>query len=91
MIYQFQKSPSLYHASIAVGALDMSRRLSSFSSIQTKDAVMGSIMAYTASLTQLHTEIESENLRRSDITLWTTLLLGLFEVSGFPHIPKRCD
>ncbi|KIN06342.1 hypothetical protein OIDMADRAFT_176424 [Oidiodendron maius Zn] len=80
MIYQFQKSPSLYHASIAVGALDMSRRLSSFSSIQAKDAVMGSIMAYAASLTQLHTEIESENLGRSDITLWTTLLLGLFEL-----------
>jgi hypothetical protein len=86
MISEFQNSPSLYHASIAVGALDMSRRPISFSSIKSRDAAMSSTMAYVTSLTQLHAEIEGEKAHRSDVSLWTTLLLGLFEVGEYSHL-----
>jgi hypothetical protein len=79
IISQFQKSPSLYHASIAVGALDMSRRL--LSHIKSKDAALSALTAYHTSITIFQTEIEGKNVCLNDINLWTTLFLGLFEVS----------
>jgi hypothetical protein len=79
IISQFQKSPSLYHASIAVGALDMSRR--PLSHIKSKDAALSALTAYHTSITIFQTEIEGKNVCLNDINLWTTLFLGLFEVS----------
>jgi hypothetical protein len=79
IISQFQKSPSLYHASIAVGALDMSRR--PLAHIKSKDAALSALTAYHTSITIFQTEIEGKNVCLNDINLWTTLFLGLFEVS----------
>jgi hypothetical protein len=79
IISQSQKSPSLYHASIAVGALDMSRR--PLSHIKSKDAALSALTAYHTSITIFQTEIEGKNVCLNDINLWTTLFLGLFEVS----------
>jgi hypothetical protein len=60
IISQFQKSPSLYHASIAVGALDMSRR--PLSHIKSKDAALSALTAYHTSITIFQTEIEGKNV-----------------------------
>lgn len=80
IISQFQKSPSLYHASIAVGALDMSTTALLPSSIEIKRAAMSALTAYQASITKFQTEMASKNAFLSDVNLWTTLFLGLFEV-----------
>lgn len=76
---RIQKTSSLYHAITAVGALDLSRKPLSY--IQTKEATMKAITAYNISITQFQLEIDRKDAHLSDITLWTTLFLGLFEVS----------
>jgi hypothetical protein len=74
---EFQRSPSLYNALIAVGALELSRKPHLY--IKSKDAAVKAITAYTASIAQFQGEITgSKNLK--NLNLWTTLFLGLFEM-----------
>lgn len=81
IIPQFQNSPSLYYASIAVGALDMSGRGLLPSSIESKHTNMNALTAYHTSITKFQIEMANKNARLSDVNLWTTLFLGIFEVS----------
>ncbi len=74
---QFQTSPSLYHASIAVGALDLSKKSASHG----KEATVAALKSYRTSLISFHKEIQRTQIQRNDAGLWTTLFLGLFEVS----------
>lgn len=69
----------MYHASIALGALDLSRRPVPTLPSERKDAAVGAFTAYHTSIAKLKAEIVSNNTPR-DVNLWTTFFLGLFEV-----------
>lgn len=71
----------MYHASIALGALDLSRRPVPILPLERKDAAVGALTAYHTSIARLKTEIVSNNTPR-DVNLWTTFFLGLFEVGN---------
>jgi hypothetical protein len=81
IVCQFQSSPSLYHASIAIGALDLSRK----STEGRKPAILAALNSYRSSIASFQTEIQVREIRRQDAGLWTTLFLGLFEVPFFIH------
>ncbi|KAH1361211.1 hypothetical protein KXV31_009438 [Aspergillus fumigatus] len=53
----FQRSPSMYHASIALGALDLSRKTLLAIPLERKDAAVGAITAYHTSISELKIEI----------------------------------
>ncbi|KAF7181001.1 hypothetical protein CNMCM7691_000130 [Aspergillus felis] len=76
---EFQRSPSMYHASIALGALDLSRKALLTIPLERRDAAVGALTAYHTSIGQLKTEIVSNSVPR-DVSLWTTFFLGLFEL-----------
>ena len=80
IIGEFQKSPSLYHASIAVGALDLSYKLALPSTSEKKGAELGALTAYRASVLDFQKDIGSKRIQQSEASLWTTFFLGLFEV-----------
>ncbi|KAJ5633161.1 hypothetical protein N7490_009500 [Penicillium lividum] len=69
----------MYHASIALGALDLSRRPVPILPLERKDAAVGALTAYHTSIARLKAEIVSDNTPR-DVNLWTTFFLGLFEL-----------
>lgn len=79
IISEFQRSPSMYHASIALGALDLSRRPVPTLPPERKDAAVEAFTAYHTSIAKLKAEIISNKTPR-DVNLWTTFFLGLFEV-----------
>jgi hypothetical protein len=79
VISEFQKSSSLHHASVAVGALDLSKRPLSY--LKYKDAAVNALVAYNTSIVQFQRDIKGKNALLNSDTLWTTLFLGLFEVS----------
>ena len=76
---QFQSTASLYHASIAVGALDYANAVPSFG-IEKRAAKMKALDSYRTSVVKFQTEIQCTRIQQSDACLWTTLFLGLFEV-----------
>ncbi|GIJ92138.1 hypothetical protein Asppvi_011114 [Aspergillus pseudoviridinutans] len=76
---EFQRSPSMYHASTALGALDLSRKALLTIPLERRDAAVGALTAYHTSIGQLKTEIVSNSVPR-DVSLWTTFFLGLFEL-----------
>ncbi|EAW19348.1 uncharacterized protein NFIA_093100 [Aspergillus fischeri NRRL 181] len=76
---EFQRSPSMYHASIALGALDLSRKTLLNIPLERKDAAVGALTAYHTSIAKLKVEIVSNSVP-PDVNLWTTFFLGLFEV-----------
>ena len=80
IISEFQKSPSLYHASIAVGALDLSYKFALPSMPEKKGAELGALTAYRTSVLDFQKDIGSKRIQQSDASLWTTFFLGLFEV-----------
>ncbi|GAQ09186.1 hypothetical protein ALT_6507 [Aspergillus lentulus] len=69
----------MYHASIALGALDLSRKTLLTLPLERRDAAVGALTAYHTSIAQLKTEILSNSVPR-DVSLWTTFYLGLFEL-----------
>ncbi|KAH1516623.1 hypothetical protein KXX29_008851 [Aspergillus fumigatus] len=75
----FQRSPSMYHASIALGALDLSRKTLLAIPLERKDAAVGAITAYHTSISELKIEMVSNSVP-PDVNLWTTFFLGLFEL-----------
>lgn len=76
----------MYHASIALGALDLSRKTLLTIPLERKDAAVGAITAYHTSISELKIEIVSNSVP-PDVNLWTTFFLGLFEV-GQPCLGK---
>ena len=78
---QFQSTPSLYHATIAVGALDLGNASASFTSGK-KAARLEALNSYRESVIKFQIEIQCTTIKQSDACLWTTFFLGLFEVSG---------
>jgi hypothetical protein len=79
IIYEFQRSPSLFQASIAVGALDL--RNSSTKPGERKEAELIALTSYRASINKFQDEIQATQIKHNSACLWTTLFLGLFEVS----------
>lgn len=71
----------MYYASIALGALDLSRRPVQTLPLERKDAAVEAFSAYHTSIAKLKAEIVSNNTPR-DVNLWTTFFLGLFEVGN---------
>ncbi|KUL85266.1 hypothetical protein ZTR_07925 [Talaromyces verruculosus] len=69
----------MYHASIALGALDLSRRPVPTLPPEGKDAAVGAFKAYHTSIAKLKAEIVNNKTPR-DVNLWTTFFLGLFEL-----------
>lgn len=70
----------MYHVSIALGALDLSRKtLLTIPLDEKKEAAVGALTAYHLSIAKLKTEIVSNSLPR-EVSLWATFFLGLFEV-----------
>jgi hypothetical protein len=86
IISKFQESPSLYHAVVSVGALDISRRLPSSSRTEQKASRVGALTAYRTSINNFRAEIEDNRLLPNDACLWTTIFLGIFEVRVFSGI-----
>lgn len=80
VISQFQSSPSLYYASIAVGALDLSNKLPQVPAVERKDARVGALNAYRTSIVSVQKDLNNSDIRQSDASLWTTFFLGLFEL-----------
>jgi hypothetical protein len=83
IVSQFQKTPSLYHATIAVGALDLSKKQLVSSARGGKDAAVAPFVAYHTSISEFQNEIVSKSLLLNDVNLWTTFFLGIFEVSRY--------
>lgn len=82
IVANFQSSPSLYHAAIAVGALHTSKEtLSSLK--ERRVATVIALSSYKSSLVSFQEEIQLRDIKKNDAALWTTLFLGLFEVSPF--------
>jgi hypothetical protein len=81
IISQFQNCSSLYHASIAVGALDLSRNIPLSSFTERKHVTMRALKEYHTSVSEFQTEIMRKDVQLNDVNLWTTFFLGLFEVS----------
>ena len=75
-----RSSSSLYHASIAVGALDLSRKTYLCSAAELKDARMGALTAYRSSISSFQKDLETEGFLQGEASLWTTFFLGLFEL-----------
>lgn len=86
IVSQFQTSPSLYHASIAVGALDLGKK----SADRRREATLAALKSYRTSLINFQREIQGTEIRRNDAGLWTTLFLGLFEVT-ITFSPDQCQ
>jgi hypothetical protein len=82
IIPSFQTSPSLYHASIAVAALDMSKN-TLLPSTQRKSATVAALTSYQASINNFSIGIQKTKLNKNDAALWTTFFLGIFEVWRF--------
>jgi hypothetical protein len=76
----FQPS-SLYHAALAIGALDLRNISPSLSNRRV--ATARALASYQISITSFSSEIQSSNIGQSDEALWTTFFLGLFEVSNY--------
>lgn len=75
----------MYHASIALGALDLSRRPVPTLPPGRKDAAVGAFTAYHTSIAKLKAEILSNNTPR-DVNLWTPFFLGMFEVGNHTYL-----
>jgi hypothetical protein len=82
IIPSFQTSPSLYHASIAVAALDMSKN-TLLPSTQRKSATVAALTSYQASINNFSIGIQKTKLNKNNAALWTTFFLGIFEVWRF--------
>ncbi|KAH2911908.1 hypothetical protein KXW25_002174 [Aspergillus fumigatus] len=62
----------MYHASIAVGAFDLSRKTLLTIPLERKDAAVGALTAYHTSISELKIEIVSNSVP-PDVNLWTTV------------------
>jgi hypothetical protein len=76
---QFQSIPSLYHAAIAVGAIDLRCSLPP-SVLHKRTTRLEALNSYRASIIEFQKEIQCKERTRSNGYLWTTFFLGLFEV-----------
>lgn len=85
IIANFQSSPSLYHAAVAVGALDASKKLLS-PAAERRSATVAALSSYKTSLVAFQQEIQQRDIKKNDAALWTTLFLGLFEVCIASHM-----
>ena len=74
------KYPLLLHISIAIGALDASRKgsINSFGELESPQHI--AFRAYGRSIQDLHSAISTANPVFRDDVLWSTFLHGLFEV-----------
>lgn len=57
----------MYHASIALGALDLSRKTLLAIPLERKDAAVGAITAYHTSISELKIEIVSNSVPQTSI------------------------
>lgn len=79
IVANFQSSPSLYHAAIAVGALNASKEMLAPAE-ERRAATVAALSSYRTSLVEFQEEIRCRDIKKNDAALWTTLFLGLFEV-----------
>jgi hypothetical protein len=82
IVTQFQVSPSLHQAVVAVGGLDLSKT-SPLSATEKRFIAVRALKAYGSAIVHLKTEISNKTFQHSEASLWTTLFLGLFEVSSY--------
>ncbi|KAH8697086.1 fungal-specific transcription factor domain-containing protein [Talaromyces proteolyticus] len=75
-----QRSPSLRYAAIAIGALDASRRGSARSHQEEKSLLTIAFNAYSKSINALQRVLTTGDVALQDDVLWSTFLLGLFEL-----------
>ncbi|KAH7308839.1 hypothetical protein BKA65DRAFT_543657 [Rhexocercosporidium sp. MPI-PUGE-AT-0058] len=79
IVANFQSSPSLYHAAMAVGALNASKEMLAPMG-ERRAAIVAALSSYKSSLVEFQEEIRCRNVKKNDAALWTTLFLGLFEL-----------
>ncbi|KAL5317137.1 hypothetical protein ACEPPN_014231 [Leptodophora sp. 'Broadleaf-Isolate-01'] len=79
IVANFQSSPSLYHAAIAVGALNASKEMLAPAE-ERRAATVAALSSYRTSLVEFQEEIRCRDIKKNDAALWTTLFLGLFEL-----------
>jgi hypothetical protein len=79
IISSFQASQSLYHATLAIGSLDLR---STSSRAERKAITTKALQSYQASISAFKSEIKSSDLRKNNAALWTTFFLGIFEVGN---------
>ncbi len=88
LVHLMQRSASLRHVAIALGALDASRR-GSVCSFRGQDSPRYvALNLYGRSIRALQTQVANVALVRCDDLLWSTFLLGLFEVCE-ENLPVR--
>ncbi|KAJ5593214.1 hypothetical protein N7537_010118, partial [Penicillium hordei] len=73
-------SPVLYHAVIAVGALDANRHTGGRALQGEKSAYVDSITSYHKSMGILRSCLGNRDVMQKDDILWATFFLGLFEL-----------
>ncbi|KAL2813956.1 fungal-specific transcription factor domain-containing protein [Aspergillus cavernicola] len=74
------KSPVLYHAVMAIGALDANRHSPGRVPHGGRTPRVDAISSYHTSLVSLQSCLGQENVMRKDDVLWATFFLGLFEL-----------
>jgi len=79
VIHAFQTSSSLFHASVAVAALDRSKN-HLLTLAERRTASMTALSSYQSSISNIRVEIQGTKLINNDAPLWTTFFLGIFEV-----------
>lgn len=75
-----EKSHSLRHVAIAIGALDVSRRSSVSSRRGQESPLYVALVSYGSSIQALRTKLAKSGSSQRDDVLWGTFLLGIFEV-----------
>lgn len=79
-----QTCPPLREATVAIGALEASRRATVNSSCGRQSPFNVAFGSYGKAIQSLQGQLQSSDALRCEGVLWCTLLLGLFEVS-FNH------
>lgn len=79
----------LLDISLAIGALEVSRKGSVRSLAQRNDPDRAALLLYSRSIRAFSLEIAGPGFQPCEEALWTTFLLGLFEVRSFPTRDAR--
>lgn len=86
-----QSNLSLRNATLAIAALDASRRSRVLSSSERDRAGISALKTYRMSLATLRHDLGENESLKSDACLWTTFFLGIFEVTQPLVFHRSCD
>lgn len=83
LVSLIQACPPLQQATVAIGALEASRRGSRSTSSSSESPQHLAFKSYNKSIQALQGQLQSPGALQSEGVLWCTFLLGLFEVRSY--------